>query len=219
MDDIWEAARVGDLAEVKRLVGQDPGIFDAKLDGHGPTPLMWAIVGGHTGVVRWLVDRGAAIDVEDREGRTALWCACFYDRSPVARLLLERGADTTIADKSCWTPLMVASDRGHLEVVRLLLGNPSGKATINHRQRYGTTALWWACYMGRGGVVRALLESGANPTIANDKDITPVAIAKLEPEYDNVSAEGRRECVAALEVRLAFGSLSCSLSIPGHLLF
>jgi hypothetical protein len=30
MVNIWDAAEAGDLAEVERLVGQDPGLLDAK---------------------------------------------------------------------------------------------------------------------------------------------------------------------------------------------
>jgi hypothetical protein len=57
--------------------------------------------------------------------------------------------------------------------------------------------------------VRLLLEGGADPTIADNHGTTPMAIAKQDapPPLHNypqpsVSAEGRRECVAALEVRL-----------------
>jgi hypothetical protein len=57
-------------------------------------------------------------------------------------------------------------------------------------------------------VARALLESGADLTIANDHGTTPMAIAKQDPPpphlnhpQNSVSAEGRRDCVAALEVR------------------
>jgi ankyrin repeat protein len=39
--------------------------------------------------------------------------------------------------------------------------------------------------MGRGGVVRALLESGADPTIADKDGTTPMAIAKQDPIFPN----------------------------------
>jgi hypothetical protein len=86
--------------------------------------------------------------------------------------------------------------------VRVLLGHPSAKANINRRDDVGKTALWEACRMGRGGVVRALLGSGADPTIASNDGTTPLAIAKQDPDDVDagISAEGRRECVAALEV-------------------
>jgi ankyrin repeat protein len=119
------------------------------------------------------------------------------------RLLLERGADPTIGSFERKTPLVAASENGHVETVRLLLGHSSGKATIDHRSVRGETALWWACFAGRGEVVRVLLQSGADPTTAHKDGTTPVAIAKRRFHVCE-GAAGRRQCVAALEVRACF---------------
>jgi ankyrin repeat protein len=205
MEGIWRAAKEGDLAEVERLVGQDPGLLNAG-DRDGLTPLMHAATGAHVGVVRWLLDKGAATNKRDKNAVTALGLASGFGRSPVVELLLERGANPTIAGEGGWTPLIAASSRGHLEVVRLLLGHLSAKATLNHGDCNGKTALWQACSMGHGAVARALLESGADPTIAHSDGTTPMAIAKQPPPIPHdpqsfISAAGRLECVAALEVR------------------
>jgi hypothetical protein len=90
--------------------------------------------------------------------------------------------------------------------VRLLLDHPVARTTINQRDHDGETELWEACCTGRGGVVRALLESGADPTIADNGGTTPMALAKDTTETTTtwlygVTFEARRECVAALEVR------------------
>jgi hypothetical protein len=158
------------------------------------------------GVVRWLLDNGAAIDQSDSTRWTALWLACRVGQTPVVRLLLQRGADPTTAEPGGWTPLVAASSQGHLEVVRLLLGQPSARATLTCRDNVGRTALWEACQYGHGKVVRALLESGADATIADKYGTTPTAAAKADPPSFplGTTAEGRRECVAALEVRFSF---------------
>jgi hypothetical protein len=104
---IWDAAQSGDLAEVERLVGQDPSLLDAR-GADGPTALMWASIKGHVGVVRWLVDKGAGLNEREDFGATALWFACGHARIPVVTLLLESGADPTIAVEDGTTPLMVA---------------------------------------------------------------------------------------------------------------
>jgi ankyrin repeat protein len=220
MDDICRAAEAGDLAEVERLVGREPGLLNAR-DSLRMTPLMWASQEGHVGVIRWLSDKGAATDERDSSGCTAFYLACRYGHPAVVMLLLERGADPAIANAhGGWTPLMIASSFGHLEVVRVLLGHPSARTTINKRSSFsGETALSLACYGGHGGSVRALLENGADPTIASYSGYTPMAVAKQDPPFSNnpelsVSAEGRRECVAALEVRfslLLFSGLVQSL--------
>jgi ankyrin repeat protein len=84
--------------------------------------------------------------------------------------------------------------------VRCLLSHPSGAASINHRDRDGRTALWWACRIGPVYVVRALLEKGADPTIADNEGFTPMAMAKLN-DYAYQPA-----CVKALMVRGLLGS-------------
>jgi uncharacterized protein len=210
MGDIWEAAKAGDVGEVERLVGQDPGLPDAG-DAWDRTPLMHASIKAHLGVVRWLLDKGAAIDAMARGKVTALSLACYYGRIDVVRLLVERGADPTITSSWGSPILVITSERGHLEVLRVLLGYPSAKATINHREDHGRTALWTACYYGGGAIARALLECGADTTIANNDGTTPMAVAK-QVRHDATRAEGRRECVAALEV-------SFLLFCPQHLLF
>jgi uncharacterized protein len=211
MAGIWQALTEGDVGEVERLVGQDPGLLEARSEYDG-TPLMKASARGHVGVVRCLLDKGAAINASD-DSHTALWCACCEGHTPVVQLLLERGADATIGQGELPTPLMIAVYYGYPEAVRLLLGHPSGKSSINHvGGRYGETALWRACHKGRSEIARALLEAGADHTIADNEGITPMEIAKEDDgdegdsddddDIGRVSAKGRRECVAALEVRL-----------------
>jgi uncharacterized protein len=208
MGDIWEAAKAGDLGEVERLVGHDPSLLDAK-DGRGQTPLILSSEKGHVGVVRWLLDRGAALNERDDDGFTALYLASCYGRGPVVALLLERGADPTIANNGNTTPLAIASYHGRTEVVRYLLARPSAVATINRRSdRGGCTALWWACLQGQGGAVRLLLKHGADPTIADNDGTTPMANAQNAP----FRVEGHRECIEALEVRGPLRALGPPLS-------
>jgi uncharacterized protein len=195
---IWRAANEGDLAEVQRLVEQKPGLLDAR-DGVSRTPLMLASQGGAVRVVRWLLEQEAAINARNAYGQTALWLASWHRRPRTVGLLLERGADPATASGLGSTPLVAASSQGCLEVVRVLLGHASARATINRRGDNGKTALWEACYVGHGGVVRALLESGADPTTARSDGITPVAIAKKKlgekAFYRGGLAQHRRECV------------------------
>jgi uncharacterized protein len=227
MDDFCDAVRGGDLGKVKRQVRRDPGLVNAK-DEFGSTALMLAAEEGHVKVIRCLLDKGAAINERcDMSGATALWFSCSGDGEDArtVRLLLERGADPTIADHLCRTPLMGASNWGHLKVLRMLLSHPTAAATINCPNGKGETALWLACERGREAVLRALLESGADPCIADNFGTTPMQIAKTGAdsfffEKYGVTAEsaamlrpssrkGRRACVVVLEV-------SFSASVPSH---
>jgi ankyrin repeat protein len=209
MGNIWFAAIKGHVGMVEWLVGQDPGLLDAA-NGYGMTPLMYASKQGHVGLVRCLLGRGAAINnAPGPNGYTALWIASSWGRTAVVKLLLERGGDPTIAATDGSTPLIAASELGYPQIVHVLLGHPSGNITVNNRQDNGKTALWHACNYGRWGIVRALLDSGADPTIADHDGITPMAVAKW-PTRDKPIAEGRRGCVAALEVRSHLVLFLCS---------
>jgi ankyrin repeat protein len=150
MPTIWRAVEGGDLGELERLVGQDPGLLNAK-NVSGYTPLIFASSEGRVEVVRWLLHKGAAVNEQDHHGITALNIASVKDRAPVVKLLLEGGGDPTIPVPAGWTPLMFASVQGHLEVVRFLLGHRGARATINQRNEDGMTALFAACIWGRGG--------------------------------------------------------------------
>jgi ankyrin repeat protein len=195
MSDIWDAAEAGDLAEVQRLIGEDPSRVNSTRGPYGPTPLMSASRAGQVEVVRWLLDQGAVLDQQDKGWETALFYASRHGRTPVVRLLLERGADPTVASTLGSIPLVHASSGGHIEIVRCLLGHPSAAATINQVERWGQTALWFASANGRVRVVRALLEQGADPTIASRDGRTPMAAAR---QYR------RPACLEALQVRARF---------------
>jgi ankyrin repeat protein len=201
MGDIWRAAEAGDVGEVERLVGQDPSLLDANT-GRGRTPLIAASRSGHVGVVRWLLDRGAAMHERDGKGCTAIWWACLYGHPSVVAVLLERGADPTTANDRGETPLMGASACDRTEVVRHLLAHPSAAATINCFDRGGGTALYHACQCGSGEAVRLLLKHGADPTIANNLGTTPIAAAEDEIT-GMISLEGQRVCIEALKVRFS----------------
>ena len=71
--------------------------------------------------VRLLLDRGAAIDLVDDYGYTALSIASQEGHEAVVRLLLDRGAAIDLVDDYGYTALSIASQEGHEAVVRLLL--------------------------------------------------------------------------------------------------
>jgi uncharacterized protein len=141
MINIWNAAAWGNLATVKRLVGRDPGLLNAK-GCLRRTPLICAAEEGRVGVVRWLLDQGVGLDEGGTPGRTALFEASRAGRTTVVQMLLERGAGPTLAPYHLtYTPLMIATYFDRAETVRCLLDYPSVTATVNRRNHNGETAL------------------------------------------------------------------------------
>jgi uncharacterized protein len=89
--NLLKAIRTGNLGEVKALL--DGG---ASLDGEGEPGLAMGMACflGHVEIVRELVARGAAVNLDDNASATSpLAMAVRGQRKEVARLLIELGAD------------------------------------------------------------------------------------------------------------------------------
>ena len=90
-ETLWEAARQGDLATIERLVGEGLD-FDAKTR-YGATALSFACDKGHVDVVRYLVDLGADVNVQDTFYEyTPLGWATSKKHVEVIEVLLAHGA-------------------------------------------------------------------------------------------------------------------------------
>jgi ankyrin repeat protein len=144
---------------------------DAVYGGLGRTRLMYAARVGAIRRVRVLLrPRGAIVDAEDSEGRTALHHACAAGQTESARLLLDGGADKDKEDACIyaeyymlyWRPLHYASAMGQAGVVRLLLARGVQPDQSWNFEDPKEQPLHVACEFGHVEVVRLLLEAGAD---------------------------------------------------------
>ena len=191
MDPILRAALDGDLAEVQRLVEEDPARVNVTGGLFGRTPLLCASYKGHVAVVAYLLDQGAVIDHQNTAGKTALHLACQLGHSEVARLLSDRGADLTLTGQEGETPFLRACAEGHLDVVLYLMRRDP--ECIHHQNHFGSTALMNASHFGHTEVVRVLLQAGADPTLLDEDGDTAM---------DDARSRGHPDCVELLEVRI-----------------
>jgi hypothetical protein len=79
-------------------------------------------------------------------------------------------------------------------------------APLSLSTTWGNTALSWACRKGYARVMRALLEKGADPSIANNIGKTPMATAKLYKQH---------ACIEAPKVSCSLHPLSPSSLLTG----
>ncbi|KAK3257814.1 hypothetical protein CYMTET_33111, partial [Cymbomonas tetramitiformis] len=124
--------------------------------GTGQRPLHAAAERGLVEMVRELVGKGAEVDAEDGEGRTALTVALAFGQEAAARALLEAGAGVNAGTGR--RPLHVAAEKGKVEMLIELAGKG---AEVDAEDREGRTALMVALAFGQEGAARALLEAGA----------------------------------------------------------
>jgi ankyrin repeat protein len=135
MSGLLDAARVGDLAKMQRLIGRGASVHE--VDGMGENVLMRAIDGDHAPIVHWLLKEGGArISDVDREGWTALSMAFAMRREGIVKLLLEDfGANIHGEHQSVWNLLPVNLFPSHLplyllKVLVLLDDAPPNVVTI-----------------------------------------------------------------------------------------
>ena len=130
-DPLVEAAKAGDVAEVRRLLDRGADV-DSIVNGRFPwTPLMHAAFEGREGVARLLLDRGADPDREDLDSFRAITLAAGEGHWGIVRLLIERGADAAAGDGHGKTPLDYAREARAAEMVRML----EGAGTPSRRRR------------------------------------------------------------------------------------
>ena len=103
--DAHAAARLGMVAELRRLVAADPALVHAR-GGDGQTPLHFA---GTVEIADYLIQQGAKIDARDIDHESTPAQYMVRDRQEVARYLVSRG---------CRTDLLMACALGDEKRVR-----------------------------------------------------------------------------------------------------
>jgi ankyrin repeat protein/L-ascorbate metabolism protein UlaG (beta-lactamase superfamily) len=171
--EVHDAAAAGELESVRALVSADATQLEARNE-RNEMPIHVAAAGGHTDVVRFLLDGGAAVDAGDNENSTALDVAAIFGHLELARFLVERGADPRHSDDNGMTPLHFACYNGNADIGRYLIEQGADvRATTNS----GSTPLHGAGYDGSIDCIELLLDGGALVDARNAAGFTPVLSA------------------------------------------
>ena len=181
-DPVHEAARRGDVVEVKRLLQGNPQLANAP-GAQDATPLHFAVFNNRKEVVDFLLANGADPNRQLTSGWTPVHVAANNDKKDILQVLLAHGANVDPKGKDGETPLHLAAFKGYPGVVQVLL---AGGADVNGRDGGKDTALHRATAMGHKETVQVLLSKGADPNARDAKDLTPLRIAELQGHGDIV---------------------------------
>ncbi len=179
--EIHDAAREGDLDAVRAIVEADPTQLNEK-DVRNDTAIHLASIGGHTELVRYLLDAGALIDIGDNENTTALGCVAIHGHMDIAELLIERGAAVDVADDNGNTPLRWAVYNLHGDLARLFIEHGASLDVVGGN---GSTLLHGAAYGGDAELVQLLLDYGLGVNTRNGAGYTPLlsgVVGRAEPD-------------------------------------
>ena len=226
---IAEALQHDDPTPLRNLIGSG-FIIDTQDETSGETVLIMAAAQGKLNVIKLLVNEGANVDLQDKNGSTALHraateniealklllsakpnlklvtkqglsaaetAALFGKRDALNQFIaagaiyesdlvfasalgdvaaikehIAKGADVNRTNKSGLVPLVAAARTGKIEAVQELLGkgaNPDGVGS--------TTPLIMAVGWHQAQVAATLLDSHANPNLADGDGLTPLVNA------------------------------------------
>ena len=111
------AAYDGDVSNVADMVEAGKPV---DINEGGMTALHRVAWYNRTDTVRYLLDKGANVNKQDRWGWTALYTASFLNGTDVMRILLQHEARKDIKDDDGDTPIGVARWWNYKEAVDLL---------------------------------------------------------------------------------------------------
>ena len=183
---VAEAARDGDLEEVRALLRAGEDVNGAQ--GDGMTALHWAAERGDAPMIEILLYAGAETQSATRIGEyTPLHVAARNGHLEATRALLEGGADVhAITDPSGSTPLHLAAVSGNGDVIRALI---EAGADPNAREgEWEQTPLIFAASWNRVDAIAALVEGGADPDLAA-KSMNLTAMGRLDAQANQRRTE------------------------------
>jgi hypothetical protein len=173
------AAWRGDAAAVRPLLAAGAAL-EAR-DARGRTAVHVAAHARRAEVLAALAGAGARLDVLDADRYDAVTIAAVADDEATLAALLKLGASARqVTGRYDGTALIAAAHLGHDGVVRQLI---AAGAPLDHVNNLHWTALIEAVVLGDGGprhqaTVRALLDAGADPRLADRHGATPLELAR-----------------------------------------
>ncbi len=171
-EDFFQAMEKDNVALVQSLLdrGFDPNTVNPK----SVPALLVAIKTPAPRITKLLLSQpGLNVEARNPQDESALMLSAFAGDLALCEALIRLDADI---NKPGWTPLHYAATKSHLAVMRLLMDR---FAYIDASSPNGSTPLMMAAMYGNSSAVKLLLESGADPSLKNDKGLSALDFAQL----------------------------------------
>lgn len=203
-------------------------------DSKGRTLIYHAALNKKSDIALFLLARGSNPNIPDKEGNTPLELVCGNGDLKMATILVQHKANTNMstsdANKGSWSPLMEACKVGSRDMVLLLLENG---ADVNYTTKktqncalglassYGHEScvqlllqngadpdqgLGDACVDLHSGIVKTLLEAGANPNTRDFLGITPLIWAINHVPYKYTGQAFREVKMDVIQMLIEHGA-------------
>ena len=180
-----------DHVEIVQMLVKSGGNVDLQ-NRHSVTPLMKVAElseGDAATIVEHLLQKGAAPDARDKEGRTALMRAIRGGARTTQELLIDQGADLEARDALGVTALIFAAGYSDRNTVMFLLDRG---ADIEAQDNFGLTPLMKAGKCGTADIVGVLLDRGAKIDAVDSQN---------QEALDHVATRNRGDIIKLLTSR------------------
>lgn len=147
-----------------------------------------AIIERNHDALRRLLEKGANPNACEEFGRTPLELAVLRGEVEMARMLIEAKADP----EARWydgTQLMQAVESGYQRMTALLLEKYPDM--LHQKNSEGDAPLHMAARKGHAEITAMLIDAGADATLKNGKNRTPLYLAQANNHNDVVAILGR----------------------------
>ena len=195
------AAREGDIESARVML--DGGVDINYGDVDNTSALIVAIMNKKYSFAKFLVDRGADVNIAGGYGRTALY-AIVDIRNEDWSTLPNRKGDDPLPSLEIVKQLL---DRG-ANVNAVLTGSLPGRSGMDSGDTTlgaGTTALMRAARAGDATVMKLLLEKGADPRLTTKEGNTALMFAAGVGYRDKNTTGSESDALEALKVSIAAG--------------
>lgn len=115
---LWDSAIAGDTVAIAEALAAGAQIdsLDTRRSANGRRALNWAALANKPDAIRFLLRRGASINLGNRTGFTPLHHAAEAGSLQAAEALLAAGADVTKTNENGMSPADVARAREHADL-------------------------------------------------------------------------------------------------------
>jgi hypothetical protein len=120
-DYCMELLLQGNIEEFRTYVAHFPYVVNMKDGDHGNVPLHVASSKGDLGLMNYLLQNGAEVNIQDIFGNSPLHYAADKGKRSAVELLIQAGANSNLQDFRGNAPLHLACANNDIDTVKLLL--------------------------------------------------------------------------------------------------
>lgn len=162
-----EAIKANDQEEFSRLLNLKINHFGKRFidevdPEYGASPLSWAAALGYVNFINHLLQAGANVNKQDKNGKTPVYEAAEGGHSSVITVLHAAGANVNKPNRDGETPVYIAAKNGHALAIAAL--HVVG-ANVDTPNKNGKTPIYAASQENHIEAVAALKAAGANMNI------------------------------------------------------